>query len=96
MALLCPVQKMIRYKHGDINDLERLLKDNSPQYPNGILVVTDGVFSMDGDIAKLPQILEITRKYDAILLVDEAHATGVIGDKGAGTLSHYGITDRKI
>lgn len=51
---------------------------------------------MDGDIAKLPQILEITRKYDAILLVDEAHATGVIGDKGAGTLSHYGITDRKI
>lgn len=88
--------KMIRYKHGDINDLERLLKDNSPQYPNGILVVTDGVFSMDGDIAKLPQILEITRKYDAILLVDEAHATGVIGDKGAGTLSHYGITDRKI
>ena len=87
--------KMIRYKHGDINDLERLLKDNSPQYPNGILVVTDGVFSMDGDIAKLPQILEITRKYDAILLVDEAHATGVIGDKGAGTLSHYGITDRK-
>lgn len=87
--------KMIRYKHGDINDLERLLKDNSPQYPNGILVVTDGVFSMDGDIAKLPQILEITRKYDAILLVDEAHAIGVIGDKGAGTLSHYGITDRK-
>ena len=87
--------KMIRYNHGDINDLERLLKDNSPQYPNGILVVTDGVFSMDGDIAKLPQILEITRKYDAILLVDEAHATGVIGDKGAGTLSHYGITDRK-
>lgn len=87
--------KMMRYKHGDINDLERLLKDNSPQYPNGILVVTDGVFSMDGDIAKLPQILEITRKYDAILLVDEAHAIGVIGDKGAGTLSHYGITDRK-
>lgn len=87
--------KMIRYKHGDINDLERLLKDNSPQYPNGILVVTDGVFSMDGDIAKLPQILEITRKYDAILLVDEAHAIGVIGNKGAGTLSHYGITDRK-
>lgn len=87
--------KMIRYKHGDINDLERLLRDNSSQYPNGILVVTDGVFSMDGDIAKLPQILAITRKYDAILLIDEAHATGVIGEKGAGTLSHYGVTDRK-
>lgn len=87
--------KMIRYKHGNINDLERLLKEHSPQYKNGILVVTDGVFSMDGDIAKLPQILEIIKKYDAILLIDEAHATGVIGEKGAGTLSHYGITDRK-
>lgn len=87
--------KMVRYKHGDINDLERLLKDNSPKYSNGILVVTDGVFSMDGDIAKLPQILEMTRKYGAILLIDDAHATGVIGDNGAGTLSHYGITDRK-
>lgn len=87
--------KMIRYKHGNINDLERLLKEHSSQYKNGILVVTDGVFSMDGDIAKLPQILEITKKYDAILLIDEAHATGVIGEKGADTLSHYGITDRK-
>ncbi|WP_270415509.1 aminotransferase class I/II-fold pyridoxal phosphate-dependent enzyme [Bacteroides ovatus] len=87
--------KMMRYKHGDVNHLESLLKDNAPKYPNGILVVTDGVFSMDGDIAKLPLILEITKKYNAILLIDEAHATGVIGDKGAGTLSHYGITDRK-
>lgn len=87
--------KMLRYKHGDISNLERLLKENSNQFPKGILVVTDGVFSMDGDIAKLPQILEIVRKYDALLLIDEAHATGVIGDKGAGTLSHYGITDRK-
>lgn len=87
--------KMLRYKHGDIKDLERLLRDNINQYPNGILVVTDGVFSMDGDIAKLPEILEIVRKYDAILLIDEAHATGVIGEKGAGTLSHYGIKDRK-
>ena len=87
--------KMIRYKHGDISHLESLLKDNSPKYPEGILVVTDGVFSMDGDIAKLPLILETIRKYNAVLLIDEAHATGVIGDNGAGTLSHYGITDRK-
>ena len=50
---------------------------------------------MDGDIAKLPLILETIRKYNAVLLIDEAHATGVIGDNGAGTLSHYGITDRK-
>lgn len=87
--------KMLRYKHGDVKDLERILKENSHLYPNGILVVTDGIFSMDGDIAQLPEILETTQKYNAILLIDEAHATGVIGEKGAGTLSHYGITDRK-
>lgn len=87
--------KMLRYKHGNVKDLERLLKENSRLYPNGILVVTDGVFSMDGDIAKLPEILETAQKYNAILLIDEAHATGVIGEKGAGTLSYYGITDRK-
>lgn len=87
--------QMLRYKHNDINHLEKLLKENSPKYPKGILVVTDGVFSMDGDIAKLPQICEMTKRYKAMLLIDEAHATGVIGDKGSGTLSHYSISDRK-
>lgn len=87
--------KMLRYKHGNAKELERLLNDNSGSYPNGILVVTDGVFSMDGDIAPLPEILETVKRYNAILLIDEAHATGVIGEKGAGTLSHFGITDRK-
>lgn len=86
--------KMARFKHGDVNDLDRILKANAEKYPQGILVVTDGVFSMDGDIAKLPEILAVVKKYDAILLIDEAHATGVIGEKGAGTLSHYGITER--
>lgn len=87
--------KMARFKHADIADLERVLKANAEKYPKGILVVTDGVFSMDGDIALLPEILAVVRKYDAILLIDEAHATGVIGEKGAGTLSHYGITERE-
>ena len=86
--------KMLRYKHGDIENLEKLLQENVDQYPKGIMVVTDGVFSMDGDIAKLPDIVKIVRKYDAILLIDEAHATGVIGKKGAGTLSHFGIEER--
>lgn len=86
--------KMVRYKHGNMEDLEKLLKENVDKYPKGILVVTDGVFSMDGDIANLPSIIEIVNKYDAILLIDEAHATGVIGKKGAGTLSHYGIKER--
>lgn len=87
--------KMLRYKHGDVKNLEKLLNENVSAYPDGIIVVTDGVFSMDGDIARIPEILDVTRKYNAILLIDEAHATGVIGYKGAGTLSHYGITDRE-
>lgn len=86
--------KMLRFKHGDTADLERLLQAKAEEYPRSILVVTDGVFSMDGDIAKLPEILSVVRKYNALLLIDEAHATGVIGSKGAGTLSHYRITER--
>lgn len=85
--------KMLRYKHNDIKSLENILVDNYQKYPSGILVVTDGVFSMDGDIANLPHIIEVVNKYNALLLIDEAHATGVIGVKGKGTLSHFGITD---
>lgn len=59
------------------------------------MVVTDGVFSMDGDIADIPAILEIVKKYNALLLIDDAHATGVIGKDGAGTLSYYGIKERE-
>lgn len=86
--------KMLRFKHGDINHLEKILEANKDQYPNGIMVATDGVFSMDGDIANIPAILTLCKKYGAILLIDDAHATGVIGHKGAGTLSHFGINDR--
>lgn len=85
---------MLRYRHNDMADLRRLLESNYAKYPNGIIVATDGVFSMDGDIAKIPDILELTKKYNAILLIDEAHAIGVIGKNGAGTLSHYGIEER--
>ena len=87
--------KMVRYKHNDPASLEKVLSENYNQYPGGILVITDGVFSMDGDIAKLPEIIEIINRYNALLLVDDAHATGVIGEKGKGTLSHFNITDRK-
>lgn len=86
--------KMLRFKHGDINYLEKILEANANQFPNGIMVATDGVFSMDGDIANIPAILTLCKKYGAILLIDDAHATGVIGHKGAGTLSHFGINDR--
>lgn len=87
--------KMVRYKHNDPTSLEKVLSENYKQYPGGILVITDGVFSMDGDIAKLPEIIEIVNRYNALLLIDDAHATGVIGEKGKGSLSHFNITDRK-
>lgn len=83
--------KMLRFKHNDLNHLERILKENITKYPGGILVVTDGVFSMDGDIANIPAILDIVRKYECLLAIDEAHATGVIGKNGDGTLSHFNI-----
>jgi glycine C-acetyltransferase len=86
--------KMLRYRHSDIQSLEKLLKENHVKYPNGILVITDGGFSMDGDIANLPAIIKVVQKYDALLLIDDAHATGVIGKKGAGTLSYYNITNK--
>lgn len=86
--------KMTRYLHSDMRSLEKVLKQNVREYPGGIMVVTDGVFSMDGDLANLPEMLELTNKYGALLLIDDAHATGIIGKEGAGTLSHYGIEQR--
>ena len=85
---------MMRYKHNDLQSLEKILKENHDKFPGGILVITDGVFSMDGDIANLPGILEICQRYNALVLVDEAHSTGVIGEKGKGILSHYNIQQR--
>ncbi len=83
--------KMLRFKHGDMADLERVLK-NVPE-DAGKLVVTDGVFSMGGDIAPLPEMLEITKKYGARLMVDDAHSIGVLGG-GHGTSAYYGVTDQ--
>ncbi|SFT20472.1 glycine C-acetyltransferase [Paenibacillus sp. BC26] len=86
--------KVIRFKHSDMEDLEKQAKDarESGQY-NKIMVITDGVFSMDGDIAKLPEIVEIAERYDLITYVDDAHGSGVLG-KGAGTVKHFGLSDR--
>lgn len=77
------------YKHSDMESLEEKLKQH--QDSNTTLVVTDGVFSMEGDIALLPQILELIRKYNAILMVDDSHATGVLGKTGRGTAEYYGL-----
>ena len=75
------------YRHSDMSDLEEKLKEamDSPVR----LVLTDGVFSMEGDIARLPEIVELVRRYDAVLLVDDSHATGVIGETGRGTAEYY-------
>ncbi|MCL1997598.1 MAG: aminotransferase class I/II-fold pyridoxal phosphate-dependent enzyme [Turicibacter sp.] len=79
------------YKHADIGSLEEKLKltKDCPV----VLVVTDGVFSMEGDIAPLPNIIALCKKYGATLMVDESHATGVIGNTGRGTMEYYNITE---
>ncbi|WP_282016176.1 aminotransferase class I/II-fold pyridoxal phosphate-dependent enzyme [Marinifilum flexuosum] len=83
----------IKYKHNDIFDLGRKL--NRVKNSAGVkLIITDGIFSMDGDIAKLDRIVMEASKHDAFTFVDCAHAIGVLGNHGAGTASHYGITDQ--
>jgi glycine C-acetyltransferase len=85
---LCKAQRF-RYKHSNMEELEQCLKDSaSAKYR---IIVTDGVFSMDGDIAKLPDIVELAEKYDALVMVDDSHATGYIGKTGRGTAEHFGL-----
>ncbi|MDY6368045.1 MAG: aminotransferase class I/II-fold pyridoxal phosphate-dependent enzyme [Clostridia bacterium] len=83
--------KTLRYNHSDMEDLERLIK-TIPDTA-GILIVTDGVFSMGGDICKLPEIVKIARKYGARVMVDDAHGLGVLGEHGRGTAEHFGLED---
>jgi len=80
------------YRHKDINQVEALLKINA--HARRRLIVTDGVFSMDGDIAPLPALVSLSERYDAMLMVDDAHATGVLGPGGRGTVEHFGLTGR--
>jgi 8-amino-7-oxononanoate synthase len=81
--------KTLRYRHNDMADLERVLKQAGKEV--GILVVVDGLFSMEGDIAPLPAIVPLCKKYGARLMVDDAHATGVLGG-GRGTAAHFNMT----
>jgi glycine C-acetyltransferase len=85
---LCKAQRA-RYKHSDMAELENCLKESqSLKYR---LVVTDGVFSMDGDLAKLSEIVALCEQYDALVMVDESHASGYIGKTGRGTAEHFGL-----
>jgi 8-amino-7-oxononanoate synthase len=76
------------YLHKDMNHLEKILKRNKDKRK---LIITDGIFSMDGDLAPLPEILELAQIYDAMVMIDDAHATGVIGENGRGTPEHFGV-----
>jgi len=82
---------MLRYHHSDMDELEHQLKRVPAEC--GCLIVTDGVFSMKGDIANLPKIVELARKYGARVMVDDAHSLGVIGKGGRGTASYFGLED---
>ena len=83
--------KVIKYAHNDMDDLQRKLSI-LPEEAVKIIAV-DGIFSMEGDIVKLPEIVNLADKFGANIMIDDAHSLGVIGDKGAGTASHFGLTD---
>lgn len=85
---LCKAQRF-RYSHANMDELEQCLKDS--QNLKYRIIVTDGVFSMDGDIAPLPKIVELAEKYDSLVMVDDSHATGYIGKTGRGTAEYYGL-----
>nr|WP_245301807.1 glycine C-acetyltransferase [Symbiobacterium terraclitae] len=85
--------KILRFKHADMDDLERVLKESDGQYRRR-LIITDGVFSMDGDIAKLPEIVELAEKYGCMTYVDDAHSSGVLGKNGQGSVHHFGLNGR--
>ena len=88
---LCKAERY-RYKHSDMEDLETQLKQ--AQSKRFRVIATDGVFSMDGDIAKLDQIVRLAEKYSALLMVDDSHATGVIGAGGRGSAEYHGVLDK--
>ena len=81
----------LKYKHNDMEDLEKQLQKCDPDRVK--LIVVDGVFSMEGDLCKLPEIVKLKKKYNAAIMVDEAHGIGVFGKQGRGVCNHFGLTD---
>jgi glycine C-acetyltransferase/8-amino-7-oxononanoate synthase len=86
--------RTIVYPHGDTAALEERMEAEAPARKGRLLIVTDGVFSMDGDLAPLPELVRIKERFEALLMVDDAHGTGVLGDSGRGTAEHFGCLDR--
>ena len=83
--------KRYRYANNDMTDLEEMLKHARNEGARHIMIATDGVFSMDGYLANLPEITRLARKFDAVVMVDDCHATGFMGPRGAGTPDHFGV-----
>jgi 8-amino-7-oxononanoate synthase len=83
--------KQLKFRHNDMDHLERLLKKCEPDKTK--VIVVDGVFSMEGDVVKLPEIVALSKKYNASIMVDEAHSLGVFGKTGAGVCEHFGVVD---
>jgi len=84
--------KVLKYSHNDMHALESKLKRCPPDTLK--LIVTDGIFSMEGDIVNLPELVRVAEKYNATVMIDDAHSIGVIGKNGSGTASHFGLTDK--
>jgi len=84
--------KVLKFRHNDMESLEKILQRCEPDRMK--LIVVEGIYSMDGDIADLPKIIELSEKYNGTVMVDDAHALGVIGKDGRGAASHFGLTDR--
>jgi len=82
------------WKHRDVKDLEEKLKEATEKGARRKLIITDGVFSMDGDLAPLPEIVELAEKYDVMVMVDDAHGEGVLGEAGRGIVDHFGLHGR--
>ena len=87
---LCKAQRY-RYQHSDMSSLEQCLQQARENKARHIVIATDGVFSMDGTYAKLDKICELAEKYDALIMVDDCHATGFVGENGKGTPEHFGV-----
>jgi 8-amino-7-oxononanoate synthase len=87
--------KIYKFAHNDMEDFERVVANvRNINNRGGMLVVVDGVFSMEGDIVDLPNMMKVAEKYDARVLVDDAHSVGVLGETGAGTAEHFGLVDK--
>jgi len=91
---LARAERMI-FPHKNVEKLRQLLEENSPKY-NRILIITDGVFSMDGDIAPVPELNRVAKKYGALLYVDDAHGDGVLGESGRGVINHFKLEGEDI